>query len=107
MPMLPDDHAMTAASLAGGAASSIVNRSPDKWYRKIAEGVCGATVGTFVGPSVADSIGAIGENNRVAVAFAVGAAGYGLVTAFVDYLKGSTIREWFGRFVEAKARPPG
>lgn len=98
---------MTAASVAGGAAGAIVNRSVDPWHRKIAEGGCGALAGIFWGPSIGAAMGVHEARDTVAVSFAVGAIGYGLVTMIVDYAKGAAFKEWLGRFFGPTARPPG
>lgn len=106
MPILPDDHAMTAASVAGSAASAITNRSTDTFKRKVAEGLCGALVGVFWGPAIADAAGAVAEATRVACAFATGAGGLILLTGVLDGMKGVSFRDWLGRFIGPKL-PPG
>lgn len=104
MPILPDDHAMTAASIAGSAASTVVNRSTDTFLRKAVDCFCGAAVGVFWGPAIADAAGAQAETQRVACAFATGAAGLILLTLALDWIKGASFREWLGRFIGPK--PP-
>jgi hypothetical protein len=106
MPILPDDHAMTAASIVGGAASAAVNRSADTVARRIADALCGMAVGVFCGPAIADAAAVHVETQRIACAFATGAAGFLLLTLALDWIKGASFREWLGRFIGPKAPPP-
>lgn len=101
--MMPDEQ--TAASIAGGLAGAVVNRSLDPWYRKIGEGMVGAAVGVYCGPSIAASAGVDSLRDIVATCFAVGAAGYGLLTMLVDYAKGAAVKDWLSRFAGGNGSP--
>lgn len=96
---------MTAASIAGGAAGAIVNRSNDSRWRKSLEGFVGALVSFFCTPTIAASTGLQEPRDIIAAAFVVAAVGYGLLTAIIDWSKGANVREWLARFVGPK--PPG
>lgn len=96
---------MAAASLAGGAAGSFVNRSQDPLVRKLLEGLVGAAVGVFCGPAIANVAGVSGEQVRVAVAFGTGAAGLLLLTGALDLIKNGGLKEWVARWIGEKVPP--
>lgn len=102
---LPDDTGYIAASLAGGAAGVIVNKSTDSRGRKLAEGLVGALVAIFCGPSIANSVGATEPRDIITTGFVTATCGYGLLTAIVDWAKGATARDWLARFVGPKSPP--
>lgn len=103
---LPEDSAYLAASVAGGAAAAVVNKSTDSRWRKMAEGFVGALVAIFCGPSIAASVNAHEPRDIITVGFMTAAAGYGVLTAIVDWAKGATIRDWVARFIGAPKAPP-
>lgn len=102
---LPEDTAYLAASVAGGAAAAVVNKSTDSRWRKVSEGFVGALTAIFVGPSIAAACNVHEPRDIIAMGFITATAGYGAVTAIVDWAKGATVRDWLGRFV-GPPRPP-
>jgi len=102
---LPEDTAYLAASAAGGVAAAVVNKSNDGRGRKIAEGLVGALVAIFCGPSIAHSCGASEPRDIITIGFVTAACGYGLLTAMIDWAKGATVRDWVARFISSP-KPP-
>lgn len=100
------EQTMAMSSIAGGVASGIVNRSMVGTGRKICEGVCGALFGIFVGPALADYIGADQSHLRMAVGFGCGAVGAVAMTLAMDYANGSSFKEWIAARIGLPL-PPG
>lgn len=100
------DEAVAVTAVAGAGAAAVINRSSDPWTRKAAEAAAGAAVGVFVGPAVADLIGAREPHANAAVLFGVAAVGVGILTLWIDWAKGQGFREWVARFI-GPTLPPG
>jgi len=103
---LPEDTAYIAASAAGGVAAAVVNKSADGRGRKIAEGLVGALVAIFCGPSIAHSVGAAEPRDVITVGFVTAACGYGMLTAMIDWAKGARVRDWAARFIGSPPKRP-
>lgn len=102
---LPEDTTYFAASIAGGAAGTIVNKSADSRFRKAAEGLVGAMVAIFCGPSIAGACSIHEPRDVITIGFVTSATGYGVLTAIVDWAKGATVRGWLSRFI-GRPKPP-
>lgn len=86
------------AAVAGSVAASLANRGPDSPSRKVADTVAGAMVGIVCGPGVADLVGAANGHVFALACFGTGAAGVILLTLFLDWIKGLSVKDWLARW---------
>jgi uncharacterized membrane protein YeaQ/YmgE (transglycosylase-associated protein family) len=91
------------ASIAGGTATVLQNRSDDSTKRKLCEGFTGMLVGVFMGPWIADSINWHDDHARAAVCFVVAFIGIVIVGTIMEAAKSSRFKGWLMGLFNPKA----